>query len=194
MHTKGKNRTMWTHSQRLLLPIALLALCTLAAAQQHSGHGAYAQGMRHHQPGPYAGLHERDIKALSEQQIADLRAGRGMSLALPAELNGYPGPMHVLELADRLRLTPEQRARTKALFDEMQQEARARGEAVIFAERELDRLFRERRIDREGLASATHQAAMAMGRLRETHLRYHLEMMEVLTPEQIAQYLQLRGY
>ena len=51
---------------------------------------------------PYSGMQSRPIKALSEQQIADLRAGRGMGLALPAELNGYPGPVHVLELADKL--------------------------------------------------------------------------------------------
>jgi hypothetical protein len=32
------------------------------------------------------------------------------------------------------------------------------------------------------------------GRLRETHLRYHLLMMEVLSPEQVSQYNRLRGY
>jgi hypothetical protein len=58
---------------------------------------------------PYAGLEGRSIKALSEQQVADLRAGRGMSLALAAELNGYPGPMHVLELADSLDLSSSAR-------------------------------------------------------------------------------------
>ena len=45
---------------------------------------------------PYAGMQARPVKALSDQQIADLKAGRGMGLALPAELNGYPGPSHVL--------------------------------------------------------------------------------------------------
>jgi hypothetical protein len=59
---------------------------------------------------PYAGLEGRSIKALSEQQVADLRAGRGMVLALAAELNGYPGPMHVLELADS-RIYPASSAR-----------------------------------------------------------------------------------
>src|SRR4051794_23181782 len=65
---------------------------------------------------PYAGMQARPIKALSEQQVADLAAGRGMGLALAAELNGYPGPTHVLELADRLELSADQRARIKALF------------------------------------------------------------------------------
>ncbi len=56
---------------------------------------------------PYAGMQTRPIKALSEQQMADLSAGRGMGLALAAELNGYPGPVHVLELADKLNLSPD---------------------------------------------------------------------------------------
>src|ERR1700681_1945861 len=68
---------------------------------------------------PYAGMQARPIKALSEQQLADLGAGRGMGLALAAELNGYPGPAHVLELGDALHLTAAQRARTELLFAEM---------------------------------------------------------------------------
>jgi hypothetical protein len=80
---------------------------------------------------PYAGMAQRAIKALSDQQIADLRAGRGVGLALAAELNGYPGPAHVLENADALRLTPDQRVRTQALFDAMKAAAVPVGERLI---------------------------------------------------------------
>ncbi len=41
---------------------------------------------------PYAGMQSRQVKALLNQQIADLRAALGMGLALAAELNGFPGP------------------------------------------------------------------------------------------------------
>lgn len=150
--------------------------------------------MRNGSHAPYAGLQKRDIKVLSEQQIADLRAGKGMSLALAAELNGYPGPAHSLELAEQLRLSPEQRSKTQALFDKMRQEAKTLGEEVIVAERDLDRLFKDKRVTSDNLAAATSRAASAQGRLRECHLRYHLAMMEVLTPEQITQYSRLRGY
>src|SRR5579883_151022 len=68
---------------------------------------------------PYAGLEARPVKALSDEQIADLKAGRGMGLALAAELNGYPGPRHLLDLADQLSLTPAQRAEVQRLFDAM---------------------------------------------------------------------------
>jgi hypothetical protein len=73
--------------------------------------------------GPYAGLERRSLKALSEQQVADLRAGRGMGLALAAELNGYPGPLHVIELAPDLGLTDAQIESVKQLYSSIKAEA-----------------------------------------------------------------------
>ena len=107
---------------------------------------------------------------------------------------GPDGRLRSLELADELQLTLDQRARTQALFDRMQREAAALGEEMIVAERELDRLFRDNRVTPENLAAATSKAALAQGRVRESHLRYHLAMMEVLSPEQVSQYNRLRGY
>ena len=89
-------------------------------------------------PQPYAGLEGRPIKALSDQQVSDLRAGRGMGLALAAELNGYPGPMHVLELADALRLSDQQRAKMHDLFAAMRAEAIPLGDKLIAQEAELE--------------------------------------------------------
>jgi hypothetical protein len=72
---------------------------------------------------PYKGMETRSIKALSDQQIADLKNGRGMGLALSAELNGYPGPIHVLELSDQLGLSADQKSRIENLFESMKAEA-----------------------------------------------------------------------
>src|SRR5438477_5512744 len=104
---------------------------------------------------PYAGMQARPVKALSDKDVADLRAGRGMGLALPAELNGYPGPSHVLEHADALGLTPDQRARTKSLFEAMKAEAVPVGERLIEQETNLDRLFASRQISPASLNAAT---------------------------------------
>jgi hypothetical protein len=57
---------------------------------------------------PYAGQQTRSIKALSPEDIDELRKCAGMGLAKAAELNGYPGPLHVLALTKELRLTPDQ--------------------------------------------------------------------------------------
>jgi Spy/CpxP family protein refolding chaperone len=147
-----------------------------------------------HAPQPYAALKARTVKALSDQQIADLRAGRGMGLALPAELTGYPGPWHALEHADALALSPEQRERTEALFEAMKAEAVPLGERLIQQEAELDRLFATRTVEPASLEAATNAIGATQGQLRAAHLRYHLAMMDVLTPEQVRRYGEVRGY
>jgi hypothetical protein len=143
---------------------------------------------------PYAGMQQRPVKALSDGEIADLRAGRGMGLALPAELNGYPGPMHVLEHADALGLTVEQRARTQALYEAMKAEAIALGERLVAQEAELDRAFATRTITAQALGETTAAIGATQAALRATHLRHHLAQVEVLTPEQVRRYAELRGY
>ena len=166
--------------------IALLGLVvssTPAAAQLH---GSRQHGQHHGGPAmPYAGLEQRAVTGLSDQQIADLRAGRGMGVALPAELNGYPGPLHVLEHADALNLTDAQRSRAKALLDQMKAETIPIGERIIAEERALDRLFAERRITPATLIEVTGRVAAAQGQLRAAHLRYHITTKDTLTSEQV---------
>ena len=86
----------------------LTALVSPAPAQHQQGHTS--EDATAGAASPYAGLETREIKALSPEQIEDLRAGRGMGLALAAELNGYPGPVHVIELVAPLALSEAQRA------------------------------------------------------------------------------------
>jgi hypothetical protein len=143
---------------------------------------------------PYAGMQARSIKSLSEQQVADLSTARGMGLALAAELNGYPGPFHVLELADKLDLSADQRTRVKTLFDWMKQEALPLGKKLIEQEAELDRQFANHTVTPASLKSATAAIAATQGDLRETHLKYHLTTVGLLTDGQRKQYAELRGY
>jgi hypothetical protein len=143
---------------------------------------------------PYSGMQTRSIKALSEQQVADLQAGRGMGLALAAELNGYPGPSHVLELADKLELTADQRAGIRRLFTSMQQEALPLGAKLIEQEAELDKQFADRTVTPDSLKSATAAVAATQGALREAHLKYHLSTAAILSHEQMRRYAGLRGY
>jgi len=79
---------------------------------------------------PYAGQQARSIKALSDEDIAALRKGEGMGMAKAAELNGYPGPVHVLQLAAQLGLTDAQRRDVQAIFDRMSAAAKTLGVAV----------------------------------------------------------------
>jgi Spy/CpxP family protein refolding chaperone len=143
---------------------------------------------------PYAGLQNRSIKTLSDQQIADLNAGRGMGLALAAELNGYPGPLHAIELASDLRLSTEQVAKLKALFEDMRAETVPLGASLISQERDLNDDFANHTVTLTSLEGATRRIGATQAALRAAHLKYHLSTVAVLTPEQVAQYNQLRGY
>jgi Spy/CpxP family protein refolding chaperone len=143
---------------------------------------------------PYAGWDGRAIKALSAEQIDDLRNGRGMGLALAAELIGYPGPRHVLDLADQLALSAEQQAAVQQLFDEMQAQAVVLGAQLMAGEAALDRLFADNEASYTSVQTATAEIGQLQGALRSHHLRYHLAMRELLRPQQVTRYQQLRGY
>ena len=164
---------------RVVLIVGSLAAPLAVASAQHR---------------PYAGMESRPIKALSEQQIGDLKAGRGMGLALPAELNGYPGPLHVLELGDKLGLTAAQRARVQALFDSMKAEAVPLGEKLVAQEADLEQQFAQKLITLASLSSATAAIGGTQGSLRNAHLKYHLATLDILSAEQTQRYAVLRGY
>jgi Spy/CpxP family protein refolding chaperone len=143
---------------------------------------------------PYAGWQQRGIKALSAQQIDDLAAGRGLSLALAAELNGYPGPRHVLDLGGDLGLTEDQRAAFAQLFLEMQAEAQRLGAAILAAEAALDHAFRSGRAGEAALRERLAELGALQAELRYTHLRSHLTAKALLSEAQVARYNTLRGY
>lgn len=146
------------------------------------------------QTGTYAGEQQRSIKALDARDVAALRQGQGMGFAKAAELNGYPGPMHALELAEPLQLSPEQRAATRRLMDEHKARARDLGEAIVQAEATLDRLFAERQATPERVLEATQRIASLQARLRAEHLTTHLAQTALMSSAQALRYAELRGY
>jgi Spy/CpxP family protein refolding chaperone len=145
-------------------------------------------------PSPYVGFDTRDVKTLGPERIEGLRRGAGLGYALAAELNGLPGPMHVLELAGQLELTPDQKQRTQALFEQMRRDAVAAGEQLIQAEAHMDRMFAMGHATAERIAAQTQVAAAQEARLRAVHLTAHLAMRDILTEGQVESYRRLRGY
>ena len=134
----------------LFLLLGLLVMAGAASAAERS---------------PYAGWEGRDIKALSPEQVEDYLEGRGMSMALPAELNGYPGPRHVLDLADQLDLTADQLARTQRLFEDMRLKAIELGERIVAGEAALDELFASGTAGKAGLSDAAEALGLLNGEL-----------------------------
>lgn len=147
---------------------------------------------QHHQP--YAGQQSRGIKALSEQDVADLLAGRGTGLAKAAELNSYPGPMHALEMAQALGLDAAQVAALEDQKRRMTAAAIALGQQIVAEESALDWLIADARIDAAALRARSVEIGRLQGELRAVHLATHLETRAVLTEAQVRTYNQLRGY
>jgi Spy/CpxP family protein refolding chaperone len=145
-------------------------------------------------PRPYAGEQSRSIKALSEDEVKQYLTGGGLGYAKTAELNRHPGPMHVLELAEKLQLTADQRAKTEALMATHKAEARTLGRKFVEAEQALDQLFASGAASQGDLARRVAAAASAQGDYRLSHLETHRRMRAILTAEQVAEYDRLRGY
>ncbi len=167
----------------MLMAAVLLSAAGRAAAQQ-----------RQHMHSPYAGLESRQIKALSDSQIQQLRDGEGMSLALAAELNHYPGPRHVLDMARELGLSTKQQQQVQAMVQAHRPKAQELGAAIIAKERQLDQGFAQRTMTEAILRQLTGEVARLQGDLRYLHLAAHLELRRVLTEKQIKKYDELRGY
>jgi Spy/CpxP family protein refolding chaperone len=154
---------------------------------------ALAQGHRHGTK-PYAGEQARAVSSLSAEELQGFLEGRGMGLAKPAEVNGYPGPMHVLELARELQLTPEQRHAVEQAFQRMKTKARELGGRYIEAERAVDAAFKAGAADGAAVAVRVAEANRLLGEVRLSHLAAHLEVAPLLTAEQRRRYAELRGY
>lgn len=143
---------------------------------------------------PYSGEELRSIKSLSAEEIESLKSGGGMGFAKLAELNHFPGPKHVLQVADDLDLTPSQLAATESLYEEMRVNASALGEKLIGAEMDLDRSFARSAINAESLESTLFEIGRMRAQLRYVHLEAHLRQKSLLTEEQISRYDEVRGY
>ena len=170
-------------------------LCLVATTICFIAQGAFAQTHGQNSDStPYAGLESREIKSLSGADIDELRRGGGWGLALPAELNGKPGPAHLLELKDDIGLSDEQVARITAIFEEMRQEAVTAGERLIEAEAALSDAFADDSPSDAELRELVTKAEAIRAELRYIHLSRHLATTPILTSHQVQRYQVLRGY
>jgi len=142
----------------------------------------------------YSGQQHRDLKSLSQADVDDLENGRGWGLAKPAELNGLPGPIHLLEYKTELDLSEQQIDAITNIYAMMNEQAKKLGQQYIKQERQLENLLLAPRVSEEELQAQIHASAKLRGELRYTHLRAHLKTPNILSVAQIDKYNALRGY
>lgn len=167
---------------------AVLSIATLAWSP------AELRAQHEHGRSPYAEMAIDEATSLRAEEVASLRAGEGMGMALPAEINGYPGPKHALEMADHLELGPDQRSSLHDVRRRMTEAAVAKGAEILDAEAELAELFRSGRADRRALETLSLVIGRLRGELRAIHLAAHIETRALFSEEQIRMYRRYRGY
>lgn len=187
-----------------VLALAIAILATLSSpgitaetlpdaksSPHHSGSAASANV-----PSPYAVLRGTAATGLLPEEVEGLLSGKGMALALAAEVNGYPGTRHVLDATDagQLALRSDQRAAVERLNAQMLEEAQAKGKEILQAEAQLAQRFRQGHIDEASLRESLAHIGQLRAELRFIHLRTHLTTRALLTADQIARYKTVRGY
>ena len=173
--------------------IAIASLSALAQTDLHSKHSPHSEPPSHHSQ-PYTELVKREIKALSAQDVQGFIEGQGMSLALAAELNGYPGPQHTLEFAQQLTLSEKQIQATQDLLLAHKAEVSMLGKQLVEQEKKLDAFFASKTMSAELIDEWTAVVAKTHAAIRASHLKTHLLQTSLLTLNQISQYQVLRGY
>lgn len=168
--------------------VAALGVATLGAAgaQHGHGHGSRQQG------GADGEAPHRRIHADQTEANRVIAQGLGFGMAFAADRNGYPGPIHVLELRDHLQLTPEQQTKILALRDAMFAASRPASARLLEAEAHLDHLFADTRADEPSVRAALAEIERARAEVRAVHLLTHLQTRDILTASQRRTYHELR--
>jgi hypothetical protein len=79
--------------KKFVFVLSALMLATIFATQ--------AKNAEHAPVSNYVGQENWTLKSLSPDDIAELRRGGGWGLAKAAELNGVPGPAHIIGIERR---------------------------------------------------------------------------------------------
>jgi Spy/CpxP family protein refolding chaperone len=154
--------------------ISVMVVGLLAAGDALAQHGGHHHG---------GGQGHQAAQACIEQYKQVVGEGRGFGMAFAADQNGYPGPMHVLELKDKLKLTPEQEAKVRELWAAVKAEV-PKSTRLLDAERRLERIFAERSATEPVVRAAVAGVEHARTEVRLVHLLAHVRTRDLLTDEQ----------
>ena len=172
---------------KYLFIVPAIFVVVLSAHAEVSGH-------QHGTTSKYAGQEQQTIKSLSPDDIAELRRGGGWGLAKAAELNGIPGPAHLLALKEQIPLSSRQVSEITNIYESMKAQAIELGLRLISLEQELEQHFQSGKITDEILRSSLTEISEVRKDLRYTHLATHLMTPNILSEAQIEKYNALRGY
>ena len=194
MNTHGRHYLLFFLIGTVVLIILGLDFFTYSLFAQSSSHSGH---VTNNTISKYTGQENRIIKSLSPEDIESLQTGTGDAfggMAKLAELNGYPGPRHVLDLANELELNNKQKANISTIYDNMKKKAVDLGQEILNIEKIANEGFMNKTITDYQMKQLIFKSSQIYGQLRYTHLITHLKILDILTPEQVNLYNNLRGY
>jgi len=182
---RSKRRTPMSSAFGIALSLSLAtALAGTAGAQGPAHHGSHGE--------PASRPHHALAQTCDEAFEENVRDGRGFGMAFVADQQGYPGPLHVLEMKDRLRLSRDQEAKAQGLLAAMFAESLPKSAKLLDAEGKLRQLFAANRPDEVAVRAAVAEIERARADVRLVHLLYHVKMRDALTDEQRRVYQEAR--
>jgi hypothetical protein len=179
MNTSGKHSPIFLMTAIIMVvmlgPASSIPFL-FAQSTLHAGHIANNTTLK------YIGQEGRIIKSLSPEDIESLQTGTGDAfggMAKLAELNGYPGPRHVLDLTNELKLSDEQRKNITTIHDDMKEKAIELGQKIVNIERITNEQFVNKSITDTQMKQLILKSSEIYGQLRYTHLNTHLRMLDI---------------
>ncbi|HLT76258.1 MAG TPA: Spy/CpxP family protein refolding chaperone [Ferrovibrio sp.] len=111
-----------------------------------------------------------------------------------AERNLFPAPHTAIFLANDLGLSQDQRLRLHELQQALDAEIATIGRRIQAEEARLDRAFMDNVIDIGRIDGLTARIGALQAQRRAARLRAHLATRDLLSPEQLLRYAELRGF
>ncbi len=158
-----------------------------AGAPQTGGMG---QQHRMHEGGGEAGMQAGMqgggmLGGISQAEKEALRSGAGLGAGRLAMMNGYPGPKHVLEMADELELTAAQKESIGKIFAEAKASFAQMGARLVEKEEALEAMFASGSVDVKDVEKRAKEIGELQGALRAGHLNAHVRTKQELSPAQL---------
>lgn len=119
--------------------------------------------------------------------------GEGAGQGFFAELHGYPGPKHVLDMAKDLQLTEDQKRILQTIYEDMLGRAKELGHSIVNIEEEFDAAFAQGLVTVKSIQDDAEEIGRLRGKLRAVHLVAHAKTQKVLTANQLSLYKKLRS-
>ena len=111
-----------------------------------------------------------------------------------AERNLFPAPHTAIFMANDLGLSETQRRQLHELQLALDSQVATIGRRIQAEEARLDRAFMENVIDSGRIDGLTARIGALQAQLRAARLRSHLATRDLLSPEQLLRYAELRGF